>query len=213
MRLSVILCILFSFLTASVCLGATWNLAALSDNTETEGDFKDITFTFENNTLALNTEAIATWPGSSCEVWQVIFSGNWAVCGTVDGSGNLISDTYATFDINGNGGHINWAQNTPSGYVAPLLIGYSFTGDGSVTYTNRIYDNVIDTTNGTVVLRNYLAMRLDEQDFYTHLDHAFYATYPTVPEPGSIITLMSGLIGLVGVISRNKARMIRHRQD
>lgn len=209
-RIFVVFCLIgFIVSTAISCSAATWTVTALGDDVEmqTEWDFRDITFTFENNTLSLNTSWIGTWPGSSCEGWELLSAGRWAVCGTIDESGYLLPDQYATFDIENNGGHVRWAQDTPSGYVAPLLLGHSFIGDGSATYSNRIYENIIDSTDGTLVLRDYLPMRLDEQDFYTADQYTFYATNPaSVPEPSGISVLIPSILGLAGALRHRASK-------
>jgi hypothetical protein len=195
----------------------TWTIATLPDWVGDWVQPRDIIFTFENDTLSLNTEAISTEGGSSCEVWQLKFSGNWAACGTIDGAGNLLSDPYATFVYEARGGHIQWAPNTPSGYTAPLMLGFSFSGDGAATYEDYgvfnyetgQYEPTGRTTTGTLVQRHYLALRSDEMDIYDPLTHTFQAT--PVPEPPSILALMCGFVGLVGYMGRSKRSILKRR--
>ena len=167
----------------------------------------DITFTFENNCLSFNNEFMGTSGGSSHQDWHLLTVGSWAVAGTIGEAETLMADPYATFVYGWHGGHIQWAANTPSGYVAPLLLGYSFDGDGAVSYegywtdeiTYERFPNGMSAT-GTLVIQEYT--RSTQEYAYTNLSHTFYASY--VPEPSSFIALACGLAGLGGLIRRSR---------
>jgi hypothetical protein len=94
----------------------------------------DITLTFESGHLTLNNELIGTPGGSSFQSWTLLTAGSWAAAGTIDGQGSFVADPYAVFVPEWHGGHIQWAANTPVGYIAPLQLGVSYSGDGAAHY-------------------------------------------------------------------------------
>ncbi|MBI2844407.1 MAG: hypothetical protein HYX78_13500 [Armatimonadetes bacterium] len=179
-----------------------------------EGGPRNIVFTFENNVLSLNTEAVSVGSGgSSTQVWQLLNSGSWAAIGSVDGSGDLVADPYASFVTNGFGGYVEWSPDTPTGYTAPLLLGHSFNGNGAATYQSYSFGEPVgEPVSGTLTLWSYLPRRELEDDTYTPVGHTFYASnvagsVPAVPEPLGIVALISGLVGLAGIAFRSRRRL------
>ena len=172
-----------------------------------EGGPRAIIFTLANDTLSLNTTGISTGGGgSSTRVWELLFSGNWAAFGTIDSSGSLVPDLYATFLYDGHGGRVQWARNTPFGYTAPLMLGSSFIGDGAATYYDYSYSEPTGrSTRGTLVLWSSLARRPLEDDTYTARSHTFYVV-SNIPEPSSVLALFCGLVCLAGAALRRKMR-------
>lgn len=91
-------------------------------------------FTLQGDALFLSGGYLKTAGFSSAEVFEVLLSGDWAVCGSVTDS-LWTPDPYAQFIATGFGyGHISWAPGTPLGYTTQLLLGYDFQGNDAATY-------------------------------------------------------------------------------
>jgi hypothetical protein len=176
-----------------------WVVFGISPD-EADG-YSSITFDFSNNVLSLNTFSIGTAGGSSNESWTLLFSGVWAAMGTVDTANDLTPDPYATFIYDGTGGHVHWAADTPEGYTAQLLLGYSFNGDGAPTYSSYYYGDYVPIA-GTLVLRDRVFSAPD-LDQFANTSHTFYAT---VPEPSSLLALVCGLVGMGGLVRRRQKK-------
>lgn len=163
-------------------------------------------FTFDGGRLTINTSTISEDSGSGTESWTLLFSGDWAVLGTIDDSGSLVPDSYATFVYDGYGGYVDWVADTPSGYIAPLLLGASYIGDGAMTYEEYAeYQPTGYTVTGGIVLWNNLPMRQGERELYTALGHTFYADSSVqVPEPAGILAMLTGLSGFLGLMVRRR---------
>lgn len=184
-----VILILLAVLVSGVAWAESWTVFSI-DPSLSDGP-ADITFTFKNNHLTLNNSAVHTPAGSSYQGWFVHLMGQWAVMGTIDQSGDLLPDPYATFD--NQGWRIQWSPNTPTGYVAPLLLGYSFNGDGADNYEGYWLDEGTyerhpngQSATGTLVLKEYTYY--PREYAYTKLSNTFYTTNP-VPEPSSLAAL------------------------
>lgn len=153
------------------------------------GYFPDrMRFTFDGHNLSILNSCIETVGNSSKRVSYLLLSGSWAVCGTVIDD-TLIPDPHATLV----GDHIKWGPNTPVGYTANLLLGYSFQGDGAGAYQPNPPGYGIPPVEGTLVVRTYSPlMPGDYPDSYSVLTHVFTATY--VPEPSSVVVVVLGLV-------------------
>ncbi len=147
-------------------------------------------FTFDGRNLSVNRTSIWTVGGSSCTASSLLLSGSWAVFGTVTDS-ILTPDPYATLV----GGAVQWAANTPIGYTANLLLGYSFEGDGAPMYQRQPSYNYPPQQGTTLMIRTYSPrMGYDYPDSYAFRNHIFTATY--IPEPSAILALLCGVGGL-----------------
>jgi len=193
-----ILVITMFVLTVGTAWSETWSVKCIPE--DIAQGCNNIMFSFENNVLSLNTSSISTQGGSSVQRWVLLFSGNWAVCGSVDEDGNLVKDPYADFIVDNSGGYINWSPETPFGYTTTLLLGASFIGDGAKTYYDYTFGEPSGReTTGTLVLWEYFTRRPLEADTYTKKSHTFTAVYEPVPEPSSILTLAIVLSGAVSM--------------
>ncbi|MEN6372374.1 MAG: PEP-CTERM sorting domain-containing protein [Armatimonadota bacterium] len=199
---------MLTILTISGVHADTWTVFQMDPSWTPSDKYcpRDLTFTFSDGRLSLNSRATSTGGGgSSTHAWQLLFSGSWAATGTIDNSGSLVRDPYATFNYDGYGGHIDWASDTPSGYTAQLLIGYRFNGDGAATYQNYEGEQPVgEPVMGTLVLWDYLALRPLEDDLYTLQNHAFTVT--AIPEPSSLPALGIVLSGLGATIIKKKRK-------
>ncbi|MDI7277469.1 MAG: hypothetical protein QME94_15940, partial [Anaerolineae bacterium] len=108
----------------------------------------------------------------------------------------------------GHGGRVQWAPNAPFGYIAPLMLGNPFIGDGAATYYDYSYSEPTGrSTRGTLVLWSSLARRPLEDDTYTAKSHTFYVV-SNVPEPSGVLAIFCGLVGLAGAALRRKVWML-----
>lgn len=161
--------------------------------------YRSIVFIFDGTYLTLNTNYIETYDMVATILeTTLIASGNWAVCGSVR-NGEWTPDPYATFVIEGNGGHIEWAFNTPAGYITDLLLGASFIGNGAARYdwTMPAYGYPVWQSGSVTatLIRDYRHDGFWPSECYAivqPVSHTFVATYP-VPEPSSILALICGL--------------------
>lgn len=210
-------CTLLVALASLVCSGAagadSWTVFSYpGGNPIAPGYPSEIAFTLHNGMLSLNSSTIATVGGSSSTTWKLLFSGNWAVCGTVDESGSYARDPYATFVASGQGGHIEWAGNTPLGYSAPLMVGASFAGAGASNYTCQ-WGRPINDVTATLALNRHPTFWGPEYNLYDSVEHTFYASYAQgaspVPEPMGLLTLLTGAVSLGGFAHRTRRRAKR----
>lgn len=166
-------------------------------------------FTFNDNVLSLNVHYLGSHTTRGSDDYAIHFSGDWAVCGFVDGGGALHRDPYATFVYNANrdGGYVQWSSDRPVGSGTNLLLGYSFTGNGSATYQGW-HDDYMDQrtwlnpVSGTLVLEDHSASFYPfsyEDLSYAAIQHNF-----AVSEPSSILALISGLPGLLAMKKRRQ---------
>lgn len=206
--MKLLILILLVMLTASSIYADTWTVFEMDPSWTPSDEYcpRDLTFSFTDGRLSLNSRATSIGGGgSSTHVWELVFSGNWAAVGTIDESGNLVRDPYATFVQEGYGGYIDWASDTPYGYTAPLLLGCLFNKDGAMTYRNFADGKPVgDPITGTLVLWDHLALRPLEYDTYIRQSHEFSATF--VPEPSSMATLSLAVSGLCTALIRKKRR-------
>lgn len=192
-----------------VLLIATGTCTAYADNwtalqiPASDGTPPDMTFVLGDTGLSLNASHVVSWGGSSSDTYDLLFSGQWAVTGQIVG-GTLMPDSYATFAVTGPGsGYIEWASNTPTGYVAPLVLGGVFGGDSAATYRDFFLGDYGETVTGTLVVVNYpTKMPQDAQDYW-RVSHTFYVTSP-VPEPPSLLAFVCGLVGLGRMARRSR---------
>ncbi|MEN6521726.1 MAG: PEP-CTERM sorting domain-containing protein [Armatimonadota bacterium] len=202
---------MLTIFTVSAVHADTWTVFRMDPSWEPSDEYcpRDLTFTFSGGRLSLNSTATSTGGGgSSTHTWQLLFSGNWAVAGTIDETGSIIRDPYATFIYDKHGGYINWASDTPSGYTTQLLLGYRFDGDWAETYQNYEYEQPFgEPVTGTLVLWDYLVRCPLENDIYTPQNHEFSVT--AVPEPSSIGILGFAVWGLGTVSIRKKQQRRR----
>lgn len=206
MKIALVICILLS-LTASYAAAESRTLFQWSSSMGTnpvEWGPTDITFTFEDNQLSLNTHAVQTVGGSSAIRWELMFSGEWAVCGSIVDN-QLIRDPYATFIPSDNhNGSVQWAENTPVGYSTHLLLGADFEGCGKRSYT-PLYGGIRGAPiSGTLVLMEAPAFRADYYYKYWKEAEGFAAYAPSmaVPEASSLALALPGILGLF--ISKSK---------
>ena len=199
-----ILLSLLAILASVTCGGLsadTWTAFSYGGgNPLTDGSPADMVFTLCSNHLSLNSSKITTIGNSSAMTWTLLFSGDWAACGTIDGSGDYIPDPYASFVQEGQGGDIQWANHTPVGYQAPLMLGRRFVGDGAATYTSR-WGAPIGEVSASLVLNTHPSIWGSEYNLYEPVMHTFMATYPpvqAVPEPTGLLSLFAGGISLLG---------------
>lgn len=199
---------LLLFVSLRMCAAESWVVFQVPDvylDLIPAGSPTAMIYTLENDLLTLNTNSITAESGSSTKSWTLLLSGTWAAFGTVDSSGVLTPDPYATFVPDGYNGFVRWVANTPSGYTAPLLLGWRFVGHGAATYEEYVDyqpDGVL--TTGTIVLWSHLPLRPHEQDIYTAESGVLTAT--NVPEPGGFLALMTGFVGLAGLVIRRRRR-------
>lgn len=201
--ISAFVIVLCAFISGVGICADTWTVFSYpGGNPLAPGSASEIVFTLNNGVLSLNTNTIATQGGSSANTWTLLFSGNWAACGTIDDSGGYVPDPYATFHASGQGGHIEWAGSTPSGYTAPLMLGASFAGDGAATYTASWGSPIYDVSS-TLVVNRHPTYWGPEYSLYESASHTVYATYAQtagsmVPEPASLLALLTGGISIAG---------------
>jgi len=174
------------------------------------GSPSSMLFTFNNNQLALNSDKVWTAGGSSAMTWRLLFSGNWAVCGTFDENGAYIPDAYATFVIEGLGGYVQWAGNTPSGYQTSLLVGMPFSGDGATVYTSQ-WGGPIGDVSASLALNTHPTMWGSNYNLYEPASHSFNAEYipatavvAAVPEPAGMVSLLFGGMAVLGFVGKRK---------
>lgn len=216
MRRPYFLCTLIAFATlvfSGAAVADSWTVFSYpGGNPIAPGYPSEIAFTLHNGMLSLNSDTIATVGGSSSTTWKLLFSGNWAVSGTVDESGSYAPDPYAKFVASGQGGHIEWAENTPIGYSAPLIVGASFAGDGASSYTSQWGRPISDVT-ATLALNSHPTFWGPEYNLYDSVGHTFYAAYAQgaapVPEPTGMLTLLTGAVSLAGFAHRTRRRAKR----
>jgi hypothetical protein len=136
--------------------------------------------------------------GSSASYWDLCFYNIWAACGTISPSLDLAADPYASFA----NGFVRWASDTPDGYVAPLMLGAMFNGNGAV---GRGGDNYSPTQYGTIFLEKMWMGGYGHS--YTPLSHKFLVTYAAVPEfSSSLPALLTALVGVAGLALRGRRR-------
>ena len=190
-------------LTSSGALADAWTVFTYDgSNPVVPGLPSDITFTFDNTHLSLNSSKIATVGGSSSMEWTLLFSGIWAVCGTIDESGNYTADPYASFTAHDQGGSIEWKAGTPSGYATQLILGGSFIGDGASTYVSQ-WGEPICEVKATLALNTHPSIWGAEYNLYEAASHTFLTQYSPVspamvPEPMGLLTLLTGAISIAG---------------
>ena len=199
-----ILLSLLAILASVTCGGLsadTWTAFSYDGgNPLADGSPADMIFTLDNNHLILNSSKITTMGNSSAMTWTLLFSGDWAACGTIDESGDYIPDPYASFVQEGQGGDIQWANHTPVGYQAPLMLGRRFDGDGAATYTSR-WGEPIGEVSASLVLNTHPSIWGSEYNLYEPVMHTFAASYlpdQAVPEPSGLLSLFAGGISLLG---------------
>lgn len=172
-----------------------------------DGSPGQMSFSFDNNHLSLNSSRVWTVGGSSAMTWSLLFSGNWAVCGTIDEFGAYVPDSYATFESDGQGGYVRWASNTPGGYQTNLLVGMPFEGDGATAYTSRWGSPLGDVT-ASLVLNTHPSIWGPNYNLYEPVSHSFSAACtptPAAPEPSGLISLIAGGMSLLGFGMKRKA--------
>jgi len=219
---------LLSVVVCGPVFAQTWTVATIATDAWLPNN---VSFAFDGNQLFLNNTYIYQPGGSSSWNQTLRLCGDWAVCGSVVGGG-LIADPYATFVIVSSDvpdyvvrldehgcyapysdvwtavGHLSWRSDTPSGHVAHLLLGSSFSGDGAQTYTDDAPFH--NTTSGTIVLQDsyhYLAgyYNVSRYDTASYTFRAAYTPVPEptyVPEPMSVMLAAGGLLSLWGIRRR-----------
>jgi hypothetical protein len=200
--MSVLLLALCAIASSGEARADAWTVFVYDgDNPVAPGLPGDITFTFDDTRLSLSSSRIVTVGGSSSMSWTLLSSGNWGVCGTIDGSGNYTPDPYASFNADGEGGSIEWNANTPSGYATQLILGGSFAGNGASTYVSQ-WGTPIREVAATLALNTHPSIWGAEYNLYEPESHTFMAQYTpdraTVPEPTGMLTLLGGAISIVG---------------
>jgi hypothetical protein len=206
-RIAVVLCVIALALTLGQAASAeNWTVFQADEN-EVSGEISAIIFTLDKNILSLNTPGLTERAGSSAENYELLFSGTWAACGTVDGSRNFVPDPYAKFVMDGYGGSVVWADGTPKGYSAPLMLGCSFKGDGAAEYQNALGYEPADKVKGTLVVWDSLPMFPGAREVYNPVDHTFKVVHSVpAPEPSGIaavlVTAVTALAGGLGRIKR-----------
>lgn len=179
MRLAFV-CALLLLLTTRVNSTQTWTVATMYFYMP---DYSiSIEFTLsDDDVLTLNRTSICTpWSGSSSECYILHISGNWAVCGSVDGeTGDLIPDPYATFEYGDTGtevrGKVTWAPDTPPGYTCPLLLGHTFNGDGAASYQGWSHMGPGPVVTATLAFEWSLTFQGDS--YFWPVDHTFGVTH------------------------------------
>lgn len=190
-------------LTSSGAFADAWTAFTYDgSNPVAPGYPSDITFTFDNTNLSLNSAKIVTVGGSSSMKWTLLSSGSWGVCGTIDESGNYTADAYASFTAHDQGGSIEWKAGTPVGYTTQLILGGSFTGDGASTYVSQ-WGEPICEVKATLALNTHPSIWGAEYNLYEAASHTFLTQYspmspPLVPEPMGLLTLLTGAISIAG---------------
>jgi hypothetical protein len=205
--------LLFAFIiiACSHLSADTWTPFAYDGgNPLATGSPSQMSFTFGNNHLSLNSNSISTVGGSSAMTWNLLFSGNWAVCGTIDESGAYVPDLYASFETDGQGGYVRWANNTPDGHLTSLLVGMPFEGDGATAYTSR-WGSPLGEVTASLALNTHPSLWGSNYNLYEPVSHSFNAAYSAVhpmaavPEPSGLISLLAGGISLLGCgVRRNR---------
>jgi len=205
---------LCAFVSSGEARASAWTAFTYSgSNPVAPGLPSDITFTFDNTHLSLNSSKIVTVGGSSSMKWELLFSGSWGVCGTIDDSGSYTPDPYASFKADGQGGSVEWKAGTPSGYATQLILGGSFTGDGASTYVSQWGEPISEVT-GTLALNTHPSIWGAEYNLYEAVSHTFVSQYgpmsppPMVPEPMSLLTLLTGAISIAGFGFRARKRRV-----
>ena len=192
-------------------LGAdTWTAFSYSGgNPLANGSPSQMSFTFDNNRLSLNSNRIWTVGGSSAMTWTLLFSGSWAALGTIDESGAVIPDVYANFEADGlGGGYVRWASNTPAGHSTTLLVGVPFEGNGAAAYTNR-WGSPIGEVTASLALNTHPSVWGSNYNLYDPVSHSFSAAYEpvqAVPEPTGLLSLLAGSISIMGFMTKKNRR-------
>lgn len=153
-----------------------------------------IVYNLEDNHLTLNPDSVHTVGGSSAYHWNLLFSGRWAVVGSIGVDDVLTPDPYASFVETEHGeGYVSWDSATPDGYTTSLVLGGWFIGNGAATYQEQ---NVFpsDTVTGTLVLHRMFQGGIGHE--YELRSHTLDITYQVVPEPSCMIMFALGLAGL-----------------
>ena len=140
---------------------------------------------------------------------EPLLTESWATAGTIHGSGNLIPDPYAVFNVQDSGGHIDRAVDTPFDYSSSLLLGHRFNDDGAATYYDIEYEQPTGrSTTGSLVLWSCLAIRILED--VGHTGHNQDPPAIHTPEPAGILAFFCGAAALSGFLRRARSRH-RHR--
>lgn len=160
---------------------------------------RQIIYTLDNYQLILDPDSVHTVGGSSAYHWNLGFSGQWAVLGSISSS-IFTPDPYASFIQTGMGeGYVSWDSSTPLGHTTSLILGGSFYGDGAATYQEQSTFPA-DTVTGTLVLhRTFLGGYGNE---YELRSGGFSVTYQVVPEPSSLLIFLAGLPGFRVLLRR-----------
>lgn len=168
--------------------------------------YNDISFSFDGNNLSLNTDRLTGTCRGDQWVMQLLFAGNWGVCGSFDSSTmEVVPDPYATFVANGFGsGHIEWASDAPLGHTTTLLLGYPFRNDGAASYTVVRAGVPVVQEVGTLILSKYRTnVPREWMDEYEQVWREFPVTN-AVPEPSSLLAFACGLAGLGRLIRKRR---------
>lgn len=161
-----------------------------------------IVYNLDNNQLTLDPDTVDTIGGSSAYHWNLLFSGQWAVLGSIGLDDVFTPDPYAGFVETGVGeGRIDWAEGTPDGYTTNLILGGAFAGDGAASYQER---NAFpeETITGTLVLHRMFQGGSGHE--YEVRSNSIPIAYQAVPEPSSLIMFLIGLPGLRGLRQRRR---------
>lgn len=206
--------LLFAFIifaSARLC-AETWTAFTYDGgNPLASGSPSQMSFTFDNNRLSLNSNRVWTLGGSSAMTWNLLFSGSWAACGTIDENGAYVPDAYASFEADGLGGYVRWASATPSGYHTNLLVGTPFAGNGAAAYTST-WGSPIENVSASLALNTHPSMWGSDYNLYEPMSYRFSAAYTSVqavaavPEPIGLVSLLVGGISMLGFGSKRYQR-------
>lgn len=206
--------LLFTFimLTCSQLSADTWTAFTYDGgNPLATGSPSHMSFTFDNNLLSLNSSSIRTVGGSSAMTWNLLFSGNWAVCGTIDEFGAYVPDVYASFEADAQGGYVRWAGNTPDGYQTRLLVGMPFEGNNATAYTSQ-WGSPIGEVRASLALNTHPTIWGSNYNLYESVSYSFTAAYTPitaatpVPEPTGLISLLAGAVSMMGFRAKRNRR-------
>ena len=198
--------LLLACITLTAAQATTWQVAHWGHNAPGLGWDEETSawFDFDGRHMTVGgqiwrsvNDIETTTPIDPIAQGQVFLYGTWAVCGSV--ANNVFTpDPYATFVITAPGyGYVSWSANTPSGYVAPVVMGALFAGCGSGTPP---YSSVTGTIFGhregwSGDFGQYIEYEANEKKG----PYTFYATAPLIPEPASILALVCGLGGVIAL--------------